>query len=195
MDNSHLTASSPAPNPTRPFTPTERIKELNDIDESIAQLLQAAGKALQLIGSNSPATNLVSAKSQFLTSVTTYFTILSSIDVRLRRQVYALQETELITEGDAKDAKRGASAVGAVGAGIGAQLEGSWLSSGGDEVEREIKREVWKKARIFVETMRRGRDGQDRMEWDGETRGSNGKEEHNKQEAMEDTDMRQSMEV
>jgi Mediator complex protein len=150
--------------PQKTLTPVDRIKELNEIGHSIAQLLHAAGEAIQILGSNSTATNLASAKSQFLESVTTYFTILSSIDVRLRRQVYALQEAGLITEGDAKDAKKGASAAGAGvgGSAGGGQLDLSWLNSRGDQVEKDMEREVWRKAREFIERLleQRGRPGQ-----------------------------------
>lgn len=145
------------PEPTKSnhqtVTSTDRIKELNEIDKSISQLPRAAGEAIQILGSNCTAPNLSSAKSQFLESVTTYFTILSSIDVRLRRQVYALQEAGLIAEGDAKDAKRGASAPGPSSGGGGGQLEVSWLDSGGDRVERDMQREVWRRARELVERL------------------------------------------
>lgn len=137
------------------FTPASRIKELNSIDHSIVQLLHAAGQAVEVVGSNSAAPDLSSAKSHFLELVTTYFTILSSIDVRLRRQVYALQEAGLIAEGDAKDAKRGASAGGAGGAGngVGGQWEVNWSNGRGDQVELDMEWEVWRRAREFVDSL------------------------------------------
>ncbi len=147
---------NPSTNPTNPpptFTPLDRIRELNSIDASIAQLLHAAGSAIQILGSNSPSQDLASSKAQFLNAITTYFTTLSSIDVRLRRQVYALQEAALIKEGDAKDAKRGGSATagnGVVGAG-GGGLDVGWLNGGGDQVEKDMEREVWRRARAFLE--------------------------------------------
>jgi Mediator complex protein len=139
-----------------PFTTLSRIQDLNQIDSTIAQLLRAAGTAIQHLGSNSSAPSLPSAKAQFLDSVTTYFTLLSSIDVRLRRQVYALQEAGLIAEGDAKDAKRGASAAATAAAAAGGgsgQLDVSWLNSRGDQVEKDMEREVWGRAREFVEIL------------------------------------------
>lgn len=105
----------PATKPNiRTITPGERIQELNSIDASIASLLHSAGSAIQILGSSNSSSftadqdvDLATSKSLFLTSITKYFTTLSSIDVRLRRQVYALQEAGLIAEGDARDAKRG----------------------------------------------------------------------------------------
>lgn len=167
-----LNPPTPPPQPSRSFTSFERIQELNEIDKSIPQLLQAAGLAIQILGSSSSATTLTSAKAQFLESVTTYFTILSSIDVRLRRQVYALQEAGLIAEGDAKDAKRGASASAAAAGGIsggGGQLDLSWLNSREDQVEKEMEREVWRRAKDFVEKLVGQANGDGRLERDGET--------------------------
>ena len=155
MEGTNPEPSTPTPTPksNRTFTPADRIKELNDIDRSIAHLLHAAGSAIQILGSNLPANNLSSAKSQFLESVTTYFTILSSVDVRLRRQVYALQEAGLIAEGDARDAKRGGLTAGGGGAagGAGGHLGVNGLNGRGDQVEKEMEREVWRRAREFVQ--------------------------------------------
>lgn len=137
------------------FTPLDRIRELNSIDASIPQLLRAAGSAIQILGSDSPSRDLASSKAQFLDAITTYFTTLSSIDVRLRRQVYALQEAGLIKEGDAKDAKRGGSTAAAAGngAGAGGALDVGWLTAGGDQVEKDMEREVWGRAREFLERL------------------------------------------
>lgn len=159
MAESEPNASTSPAKPTRTFTPLDRIRELNSIDASVPQLLHAAGSAIQILGSQSPSKDLTSAKSQFLDSITTYFTTLSSIDVRLRRQVYALQEAGLIKEGDAKDAKRGASAAAAAalpgnGAGAGGGMDVGWLNGGGDQVEKDMEREVWRRASEFLERLR-----------------------------------------
>ncbi|ERF68542.1 hypothetical protein EPUS_04640 [Endocarpon pusillum Z07020] len=161
------------PTRTRTFTPLDRIRELNSIDASIPQLLHAAGSAIQILGSQSPSKDLTSSKSQFLDSITTYFTTLSSIDVRLRRQVYALQEAGLIKEGDAKDAKRGGSAAAAAlpgnGAGAGGGLDVGWLNGGGDQVEKDMEREVWRRAREFLETLRGQKTNEHGATEDGKT--------------------------
>lgn len=171
------------------LTPADRIKELNTIDASIAQLLHTAGEVLQILGSNSPATNLASAKSTFLDSVTTYFTILSSIDVRLRRQVYALQEAGLIAEGSAKDSKRGASAAGIAGAGAGRHFDMGWVNNGGNEVDRDMEREVWKRARGFVERFMGEGSWDERMENNLEAENMAGVEQDNTEEVTEKKDV------
>lgn len=155
METTNPKPSIPGQNPNRSSTSFARIQELNGIDRSIAQLLQAAGEAIRILGSNSTANNLPSAKSQFLQFVTTYFTTLSSIDVRLRRQVYGLQEAGLIADGDAKDAKRGASAAsaGATAAAGAGPVDLSWLNGRGDQVEKDMEREVWMSARKFVQSL------------------------------------------
>lgn len=165
-------APSPATKPNiRTITPSERIQELNSIDASIASLLHSAGSAIRVLGSSnsSPSTadqdvDLATSKSQFLSSITSYFTTLSSVDVRLRRQVYALQEAGLIADGDARDAKRGASAsasaLTSAGGGTGAaggELDMSWLDGRGERVEKDMEREVWRRAREFVEGLLDGR--------------------------------------
>ena len=171
MAESHPEASTLPLDPTRIFTSIDRINELSEIDISVAQLLHAAGEALQILGSNSTVNNLSSAKSQFIEPVRTYFTILSSVDVRLRRQVYALQEAGLAAEGDAKDAKRGASAAGAGVAGVaagGAQSDVSWLNGHGNQVEEDMEREIWSNARVLVDRLLERVDGLERPGGSGE---------------------------
>ncbi len=177
--------------PTGTFTPLDRIRELNSIDASIPPLLHAAGSAIQILGSKSPSTDLTSSKSQFLHSITTYFTTLSSIDVRLRRQVYALQEAGLIKEGDAKDSKRGGSAAAAAapgnGAGAGGGLDVSWLSGGGDQVEKDMEREIWKRAREFLEGLSEEKtSGHGAVERDGKTENGAGDGEDERLKSMKE---------
>ena len=183
-------STSPA-KPIRTFTPLDRIHELNSIDASIPQLLHAAGSAIQILGSPSPSKDLTSSKSQFLDSITTYFTTLSSIDVRLRRQVYALQEAGLIKEGDAKDAKRGGSAATAAlpgnGAGAGGGLDVGWLNGGGDQVEKDMEREAWRRAREFLERLLEQKtNAHGAAEKDGKTENGAGKGQDDRLENMKE---------
>lgn len=170
------TTAPPNPSPTQPPNPTippsARISELHSIDTSISALLHSAGTAIQLLGSSSTThpqistpskPTLNSTQTQFLASITTYFTLLSSIDVRLRRQVYALQEAGLIGEGDGRDAKRGgtsgagvAGGTIGVGGGLGGSGSGSSVTMGGGLVERDVEREVWRRGRDFVERLVQG---------------------------------------
>ncbi|KIX09006.1 uncharacterized protein Z518_00084 [Rhinocladiella mackenziei CBS 650.93] len=151
------------------FTPASRIAELNEIDRSISTLLSAASDALGIL-SNSPASvsqekalkNSESARAAFTAAAEAYFSTLSSIEVRLRRQVYALEEAELIRPGDDKDARKGRALGGDSGittAG-GGPLDPSWLNARvSDKVGDGMKRELLARAREFVERV--GRDTPD----------------------------------
>jgi hypothetical protein len=129
-------------------------------------LLQSAGLAIQALTNTKPDSDtpfdgsLESHKALFKEATANYFSLLSSIDVRLRRQVYALEEAGLSTPdmaskaGDATGA--GASAV-AVTAGAGAggtnPLDISWLNSRKDTVGKDKEAELWTAARGFVEQL------------------------------------------
>ncbi|OCT45701.1 hypothetical protein CLCR_01734 [Cladophialophora carrionii] len=148
------------------FTPATRIAELNDIDRSVSTLLSAASDAIAIL-SNAPSSekheaalrNATSARAAFSTAAETYFSTLSSIEVRLRRQVYALEEAELIRPGDEKDARRGRAPGGdnnlvRVG---GGPLDPSWLNArASDTVGVGMKKELLAQAREWVE--RHGKD-------------------------------------
>ncbi|KIV92802.1 hypothetical protein PV10_04068 [Exophiala mesophila] len=144
-----------------PFTPAERIAELNAIDQSISTLLSAASDVIGIL-SNEPSSetqeralrNPTSARSAFQDAASTYFTTLSSIDVRLRRQVYALEEAGLVKPGDDRDPKRGRKVGGEYGIERtgGGPLDPSWLSArASDKVGSGMKAELLAQARVFIE--------------------------------------------
>jgi hypothetical protein len=133
-------------------------------------LLQSAGLAIQALTNTKPDSDtpfdgsLESHKALFKEATAKYFSLLSSIDVRLRRQVYALEEASLTTpdmatKGDTTGA--GAGAVGAAGAGAGATnpLDISWLNSRKDTVGKDKEAELWAAARGFVEQLDKAPDG------------------------------------
>ncbi|KIX99425.1 uncharacterized protein Z520_05001 [Fonsecaea multimorphosa CBS 102226] len=146
---------------TTAFTPATRIAELNEIDRSISTLLSAASDAVGIL-SNSPTTEIQeaalrsssSARAAFATAAESYFSTLSSIEVRLRRQVYALEEADLIRPGDDRDARKGRAMGGdnnltRVG---GGPLDPSWLNARASEsVEAGMKQELLAQAKEFVE--------------------------------------------
>jgi len=154
---------SPPPAQQASFTTADRIAELNDIDRSISTLLSAASDAIGIL-SNSPTSELqektlkssTSARTAFTAAAATYFSTLSSIEVRLRRQVYALEEVDLIRQGDERDARKGRSlgnenGMARVG---GGPLDPSWLNArASDKVGIGKKRELLAQAREFVERL------------------------------------------
>jgi len=143
------------------FTAADRIKQLNEIDRDVATLLQTAGLALQCL--TNPANpsdpdlqpTVESHKEVFTAASQKYFALLASIDVRLRRQVYALEEAEIvIPEGDPRESTGGNAAREAL---AGELMDVSWLNSRKDTVAREMEGEVWAKAREFMETLEKDR--------------------------------------
>lgn len=138
------------------FTPAQRIAELNAIDHSLANLLAAASDAVGVLANKRDSkTALASYETQqdrFREASRTYFATLSSIEVGLRRQVYALEEAGLIKEGDEKDVKR-AKAADAVSDAIagGGLLDPSWLNARADKsVEISLQRELLSQANDFL---------------------------------------------
>ncbi|KAL6243642.1 hypothetical protein RBB50_009635 [Rhinocladiella similis] len=165
----NMELDAPAPGEAPSFSPADRIAELNEIDKSIAVLLSAASEAIGIL-SNQPTSDAQAkalqsseaARSAFTTAADRYFSTLSSIEVRLRRQVYALEEANLIIPGDERDSRRGRafggdSSLTKVG---GGPLDPSWLNArASDKVGAGMKRELLSRAREFVE--RADRSAQD----------------------------------
>lgn len=165
-----MEANSPNSSPgtassTMSFTPAQRIAELNEIDHSISTLLSAASEAIGIL-SNSPnpesagntLRNSSTARTAFTNAASTYFSTLSSIEVRLRRQVYALEEAELIKPGDEADARKGRKFAGDTGTSRvgGGPLDPSWLNArASDKVAEGMKGELFSRARDFVERSER----------------------------------------
>jgi hypothetical protein len=158
-----------------PFTKAERIQQLNDIDKSITALLHSAGLALQTLGSSTTRSSpppIQNKREAFQDISNTYLRTLQSVDVRLRRQIYGLEESDIIP-GEKTKAKAGegqesmAGGMGALVAGQGAggkeetvitvgeggmgKLDIGWLNTRSQSVDRNMEAELWAKARKFLE--------------------------------------------
>ena len=120
------------------------------------------------------STSIAQQKSSFTAATSQYFSLLSSIDVRLRRQVYALEEAEIIPADVASKESKGGSnlpaalaALGALssnvtfsqssrektvagGSGLG-KLDVGWLNSQNDKVGKEMEAELWAQAKELVQ--------------------------------------------
>ena len=117
--------------------------------------------------------SVASHKASFTDATSEYFSCLSSIDVGLRRQIYALEEAKIISAEKAvkeSQSKLGvptafSSANGSASSASGLQpnkersgLEGGrlgsldvgWLNSRNDRVGKEMEAELWSKAEDFV---------------------------------------------
>ncbi|KAL4982817.1 mediator complex protein-domain-containing protein [Aspergillus falconensis] len=140
------------------FTSADRIRQLNEIDKDVAKLIHSAGLAIQALTnarSNDPAypasadNSLDSHKARFKEATSQYFALLSSIDVRLRRQVYALEEASILAPDSSS--RTGDSGSGAAAGGASNPLDVSWLNSRKDTVGKEKEAELWAAARQFVQ--------------------------------------------
>ncbi|KAI9668701.1 MAG: hypothetical protein M1829_005314 [Trizodia sp. TS-e1964] len=161
------------------FSAAERIKQLNDVDKDIVGLLRTAGQAVKALagslplseGSPSSSESLQKHKEVFKGAVSSYFSLLDSINAQTRRQIYALEEADIIpadvatTTGSvmpaALAAMSGAAATGEPG-GIEAKdpsvclaslgnLDVGWLNSRGNAVENDMEAEIWSKIRKVLE--------------------------------------------
>ncbi|KAL4907493.1 hypothetical protein BDW74DRAFT_125041 [Aspergillus multicolor] len=142
--------------PAKVFTSADRIRQLNEIDKDVAKLIHSAGLAIQALTnarsndpfSSSSDNSLDSHKARFKEATSQYFALLSSIDVRLRRQVYALEEASIL----APDSSSRAGDTGSgTAAGASNPLDVSWLNSRKDTVGKEKEAELWAAARQFVQ--------------------------------------------
>jgi hypothetical protein len=119
--------------------------------------LNSAGLAVQALTnskssalSTSDAGTLESRKTAFKEATSQYFALLSSVDVRLRRQVYALEEAEFLApESSSRTGEpSGASAAGSSSSANA--LDISWLNSRKDTVGKEKEAEVWASTRELI---------------------------------------------
>lgn len=135
----------------------------------MARLIHSAGLAIQALTNAKPDdapssadTSLDAHKKRFKDATAQYFALLSSIDVRLRRQVYALEEAALLAP---DSASRSSDVPGAAGApGASSSLDISWLNSRKDTVGKDKEAELWSAARKFVEENGKATDGKPSME-------------------------------
>ncbi|RDW70800.1 mediator of RNA polymerase II transcription subunit 11 [Aspergillus mulundensis] len=150
--------------PAKVFTSADRIRQLNEIDQDVAKLIHSAGLAIQALTNartndpSSPSTDnsLDSHKARFKEATSQYFALLSSIDVRLRRQVYALEEASILAPD--LSSRAGDTGSGAA-AGTSNPLDVSWLNSRKDTVGKEKEAELWAAARQFVQRINQASPG------------------------------------
>ena len=122
----------------------------------MTKLLHSAGLAVQALANSKSSSlsaennTLESRKAAFKAATSQYFALLSSIDVRLRRQVYALEEADILAP-DSTSRTGNSSGVNATGVSTTANpLEISWLNSRKDTVGKDKEAELWTAAREFV---------------------------------------------
>jgi hypothetical protein len=141
--------------------------------QSIAQLLESAGLALQTLSSSQASLPTSERKAAFETSSTTYIKTLQDIHVGLTRSIYGLEEADIIPAEKAKakavpprnfsdkqvvlEGKNFKTATEAqhIEGGMG-KLDIGWLNSRSGRVDRDMEAELWEKARDFLEETQSG---------------------------------------
>ena len=112
-----------------------------------------------------------------------YFTLLSSVDVNLRRQIFALEVAEIIPAEASTQEPPTSLAVplaaqanspsssllrtvggnkGVIAAGGLGNLDVGWLNSRNDNVGKEMKSDLWREAGNFVHKLEKTKAGSDR---------------------------------
>lgn len=128
----------------------------------MTKLIHSAGLAIQALTNTKPDSapessndSLESHKTQFRDATSQYFSLLSSIDVRLRRQVYALEEASLLVPESTSQTgdTTGTSGAAAAVAAAANPLDISWLNSRKDTVGKDKEAELWAAARQYVEQL------------------------------------------
>ncbi|KAI5810101.1 mediator complex protein-domain-containing protein [Peziza echinospora] len=166
----------------------KNIEELNNIDEKISSLLLSAGLAIKALttptsqipdpsnpspplpttttttttssSSDPQPTSIPTQLTTFKSHATTFFVLLDSIRVLLRRQILLQEQAEILAI-----LPPNATAPSAGGAGVGSSSGGGGGAGGGgaggfdlgllnvrsDAVEKDMEAELWAKARMFVD--------------------------------------------
>ncbi|RFU35754.1 hypothetical protein B7463_g626, partial [Scytalidium lignicola] len=139
-------------------------------EQSITQLLQSAGLAIKTLSAAQPATNSASSdrREAFKNASNSYLKTLQSVDVRLKRQIYGLEEADIIPvdKSNAKSKSETQDSQASTTLGKASQntttttahVDGSlgkldigWLNSRSGRVGRDMEAELWTEAKDFLE--------------------------------------------
>lgn len=132
------------------ISPADRIRELSRISEQTAAIVEAAGRAINVLTNRSPITkgddthmiseedSLDARKQAFEGHVNDYYNNLQAVIAKLRRQTYALEEAGIIAAeapvlSSARDPRQSAASTGANGRPAAHQPpnEGDKITNGG----------------------------------------------------------------
>ncbi|KAK6068225.1 hypothetical protein SCUP234_10213 [Seiridium cupressi] len=157
--------------PFVPFTTAERIQQLGEIDESIVGLLRTVGAAIQSLnkkdlndGDAAMNTGPGEADSDdedesgkdtaFKHHMNDFLRTLRSVNVRMKRQIWGLEEAGIIKSSDAPTgdaaADDGLKALEPDGNGKIGGMDVGWLNSRSNKVERDMESELWDQAEAFL---------------------------------------------
>lgn len=154
--------------------------------QDVVKLLHSAGLAVKALTTNPVSTDDDTSSNQnisvdqqketFTAAASSYFALVSSLDVRLRRHIYALEEADILpAEASSKESqttlgvpvglfsngggpagpssRQTGTGKGAItGGGLGS-LDVGWLNSRNDHVGKEMEAELWDQAQRFVQKL------------------------------------------
>lgn len=118
-------------------------------------MLHSAGLAIKTLTMYQTDSTTAEDRPQSFTDATnTYLEGLHSVDVRLKRQIYGLQEAGIIAKAKESSSRSDGqnpdtSRVG----GDNVALDVGWLNSRSGKVGRDMEAELWAKARTFLEVL------------------------------------------
>lgn len=148
-----------------PFSIEENISQLNAIDKSAVQLMSHAATALNSLttpptsGSaadvSRPEIDAPAAKDAFQSSTDSFLTALHDIDVRMKRQIMALEEAGIVNLSGSARVEPGAATKASLkpnGLGAVGNLDVGWLNSRSTKVERDMEAELWDKAKTLLDS-------------------------------------------
>ncbi|OAQ66360.1 mediator complex, subunit Med11 [Pochonia chlamydosporia 170] len=154
---------------SEPFTVEENIHQLNAIDKSIAQLMSQTATALNALttpaSSASPSNgdnsviDATAQKEAFKSATDSFLTTLHSIDVRMKRQIMALEEAGIVNLSNTpRQGPNGATKASLQPNGVGTvgNLDVGWLNSRSTRVERDMEAELWQEAKEFLQKEEKG---------------------------------------
>lgn len=146
------------------ISPSERIRDLMAIDADVCKILQTAGEAMKIL-TNPDGSDFEHSKEAFTSKTRDYTVTVQTVAARLRRQVYALQEANIIPAQRTKPqsaalaqqpGRPGQSAqqppMQITNGGLG-NLDVGWLNSRSDVVGKQKEAELWAEARQHVENI------------------------------------------
>lgn len=118
-------------------------------------MLHSAGLAVKTLTTYQTDSTAAEDRLQSFTDATnTYLGGLHSIDVRLKRQIYGLQEAGIIAMAKESPSRSdGQNPDNSRVPGDSVALDVGWLNSRSGKVGRDMETELWGKARTFMEAL------------------------------------------
>lgn len=149
----------------QPFTLEENINQLNAIDKSAVELMSHTATALGSLTTSAseapaageqskPAMDAESQKEAFRSATDSFLTTLHDIDVRMKRQIMALEEAGIVNLASTTRQGPNATAQASLrpnGQGAVGNLDVGWLNSRSTKVERDMEAELWERAKKLLE--------------------------------------------